>query len=830
MKDKTFQRVDSNNPCVHCQKPDWCYSIGKLTVCCRDNIADGWYKTTKHDDDGHYYLAPVTAKKDIAPKGRTTYQYLGRKGSPLVEVIRTDDGEGNKDVYQRYFNGKKWLKSLKNCPSEQIPIYRYGEIRSAIASGATEIFIVEGEKCADRLWEIGLLATTTIRGLAKWLPEHTADLAGIQKVILCPDRDRLSLKKMSKVAEALNDSVTISWLYAPPSDFYWQSQNLPPDNGSDVADWLKGGATKKQILAALRDTPLRVEHEEAPRVEETEDNFTQQAYQALYGQHSYIAIAGELYSWNGNYYARLLASEEKRRIAQWCQSTPIPKRGGGYKYNLATTAKVEEIYKWALLLNGVDPSQINPSGINCKNGVVDIQWDGKTPRYELLQPDPRRYYTYCADIKYSPGANSEHCDKLLAALEPPQQEIFLKTIAASFDLNKVRKYNSGNIKALLLQGTGSNGKDSLWQAVHAIVGETMTQISFSDFQEYDKGRKFNVARLETAKICWASENSEFISLDNVQVLKQAITGEKLAIEQKNAPAYLMDINSVFLFNVNQAPLITAGLEAISRRYAVLDFNKTYCKDANPALGQIEADPRFRYDPEFLNTEVAPALLNYLLDALAKVVTEGIDYSCCESSLEKIKKSSNHLWEFVEDVGLTPDPNGQVYLKDIWQLLEQWYLDNEILTIENGQRYWQSPVRKGDEYVKASRMLYSKLKNVFPHIQKVKSTTRGTANKAMICGIAQLDPFRQTFRLITPSDMVFRQVEANRANYSEIEFLLDSVHKLTQSQRLELQEYLENLNSQNFADQNGKNGENRSISNIANLPKLASTPPPFWLAA
>ena len=820
-----FVRVTKDTPCPHCGKPDFCYSLGELSVCGRDNEpASGWKKTSKQDDNGNYFYAPESVKV-VNPKGKTEYHYPDREGNPLIKVVRIDDGLGKKKVYQNYWDGKRWQKTLENCDESKVPIYRYQEIREAIANNAIYIFIVEGEKCADKLWKLGLPATTTKQGLLHWLPEHSEDLEGARTIVLCPDRDRPGLKKMLKIGECLRlIDCQIAWLLAPPSDFFWK--NLPDSKGADVADWINDGLTSIDVVNQIKyDFPLQLEvkTEDKPAIEETEDNFTQKAYNALYSGSKYISIASELYSWNGNFYERVAESTEKKRIALWCQSTPIAKRGGGYRYGLANTSKVEEIYKWAVLLNAVDPSEVNPPGINCKNGVVEIVWDGKQPSFRLQPPSSDRFFTYCSDIEYNPQADPTMCDRLLAALEAPQREIFLKTIAASFDLEKVRKYNSGNIKALLLQGTGSNGKDSLWQAVASIVGETMTHISFSDFQEYDKGRKFNVARLEASRICWASENSEYISLDNVQVLKQAITGEKIAIEQKNAPAYLMDVNSVFLFNVNQAPLITAGLEAISRRYAVLDFNKTYCKEANPALGQLEADPRFRYDVEFLNTEVAPALLNYLLSAFEALIKEGINYSSCDSSLERIKKSSNHLWEFADDIGLIPDPSDQVYVQEIWEQLREWYSDQDILTIENGNNYWQPPIRKGDEYVKASRLLYSRLKDIFPHVTKGNSTTGNIKNKAIIYGIVQSDAVRQTVRLEVNQNMAVRQSEAKQLNSVEFEYFKRQVSKLTSFQALEVQKYLQSQLINNSSTENDENGKISPDSNIVDLPNFASPP-------
>ena len=38
------------------------------------------------------------------------------------------------------------------------------------------IFVVEGETCADALWELGIPATTNIGGSKKWTASNSKDL------------------------------------------------------------------------------------------------------------------------------------------------------------------------------------------------------------------------------------------------------------------------------------------------------------------------------------------------------------------------------------------------------------------------------------------------------------------------------------------------------------------------------------------------------------------------------------------------------------------------------------------------------------------------------
>lgn len=58
------------------------------------------------------------------------------------------------------------FNQLKEEKRQHIPIYRYHEIQKAISENKT-IFIVEGESCADKLWELGIPATTNIGGSKK---------------------------------------------------------------------------------------------------------------------------------------------------------------------------------------------------------------------------------------------------------------------------------------------------------------------------------------------------------------------------------------------------------------------------------------------------------------------------------------------------------------------------------------------------------------------------------------------------------------------------------------------------------------------------------------
>jgi hypothetical protein len=246
-------------PCPHCgneNKSKWCYGLNTddgnlLTVCKRNQEpAPGWYKTNGVDSEGHAYYAPVKEKekweKPPRPAKVTHYYYPDRSGNPLVRVVRKDDGNGKKDFYQQHWDGKQWIKGLGEIKRENIPIYRYQEIKQAIANGES-ISICEGEGKADLLWSLGLPATCNLAGSGKWRESDTQDLEGAS-VILCPDRDVPGVKHCEAIAR---DFPNAQWFYCFPDSPLWN--HLPESRGADLKDWIDEGASKEDIIKGIGD-------------------------------------------------------------------------------------------------------------------------------------------------------------------------------------------------------------------------------------------------------------------------------------------------------------------------------------------------------------------------------------------------------------------------------------------------------------------------------------------------------------------------------------------------------------------------------------------------
>lgn len=158
-----------------------------------------------------------------------TYDYVGPDGELRFQVCRFEP----KSFGQRRPDGRGgWEWNLEGV--ERV-LYRLPEVEEAVASEAL-IFLVEGEKDADNLWQLGAPATTNPGGARKWLPGYSETLRGADVVIL-PDNDPSGAGHVEHAGAAL--SAVCSRL---------RVLHLPglPDKG-DVSDWIAAGGTVDQL-------------------------------------------------------------------------------------------------------------------------------------------------------------------------------------------------------------------------------------------------------------------------------------------------------------------------------------------------------------------------------------------------------------------------------------------------------------------------------------------------------------------------------------------------------------------------------------------------------
>ena len=140
---------------------------------------------------------------------------------------------------------------------EALP-YRLPDI---LARPDEPVFIVEGEKAADKVATMGLLATSSHGGAKKWQSVLNRWFEG-RNVVILPDNDEPGHAHADLVAAEL---------YGVAARIKRVELPALPDKG-DIVDWLAAGNGKDELLAAVKATPALEKAPDVPADDYNNDN------------------------------------------------------------------------------------------------------------------------------------------------------------------------------------------------------------------------------------------------------------------------------------------------------------------------------------------------------------------------------------------------------------------------------------------------------------------------------------------------------------------------------------------------------------------------------
>lgn len=187
-------------------------------------------------------LFPKQEVRQSTGSGGTEYIYKSETGRPLYKKVRTQD----KRFFILSWSEKgSWEKGLQE--SRRV-LYRLDEVLAATAR-EEKVWLVEGEKDAERLRIEGLVATTPIEGAGSGLrPEYVEQLSGAH-VILLYDEDKAGHRRRDQWRECLLGRVVSLKIVALPGLEFRQKR------GQDISDWLAMGHTVDELLALVEEVP-----------------------------------------------------------------------------------------------------------------------------------------------------------------------------------------------------------------------------------------------------------------------------------------------------------------------------------------------------------------------------------------------------------------------------------------------------------------------------------------------------------------------------------------------------------------------------------------------
>jgi len=191
----------------------------------------------------------IASKNEHRPKKKIIkiYQYMDENETLRFEAVRFEP----KSFAQRRSDGKGG--QIWDVKGVCLVLYHLPDLK-----GQQTVYVVEGEKDADLLWEQGIPATCNPMGAGKWRKEYTEQLkaAGVENVVVLPDNDEAGEKHGIEVANScFKAGLKVKIVRLPGLS-----------DKEDVSDWLDSGGTREKLTSILEDSPIMLA--EAPTPED----------------------------------------------------------------------------------------------------------------------------------------------------------------------------------------------------------------------------------------------------------------------------------------------------------------------------------------------------------------------------------------------------------------------------------------------------------------------------------------------------------------------------------------------------------------------------------
>lgn len=510
----------------------------------------------------------------------STYDYKALDGELLYQAVRFFP----KDFRQRRPDGSgKWTWNMVPLKDKHVP-YRLPELK-----GHNLMIVVEGEKDADRLWSLGLPATTNSGGAGKWSSSESKALAaaGVSRVVILPDNDEPGYHHADLVAKSVKVlGIAVTVLPLP---------DLPPHG--DVSDWLMNGGSKDALLDLINAKPFVVPPGAtttsiAPVVSDdaylaldlkayhTTDLGMAETFRDRFGDLlRYDHQRSQWLLWDGHFWrpdaddaAFRLAYDHVRYLQRDALVVPdYLERKRYLDYALgrekrsALTAMMQHAQSLKPVAIAGDKWDSNGWLLGVPNGVVDL-------RTGQLRPGERDDF-----VTLQAGTEYGHfdCPRWLQFLD----EVFNGNAELIDYIWRAVGYSlTADMREqcfFVMYGSGSNGKSIFIDALETITGSYGHRADMKMFAGFSSdANSFQMADFRGKRLVFAAEVKKDARM-NEHVLKHFTGGETLRAEYKYGRSFTIRPVGKIWLSVNHTPKVADDSYGFWRRVRLIPFLRTF---------------------------------------------------------------------------------------------------------------------------------------------------------------------------------------------------------------------------------------------------------------
>jgi len=357
-----------------------------------------------------------------------------------------------------------------------------------------------------------------------------------------------------------------------------------------------------------------------------------------------------IYLYNGAYWYFLDRYKLQAFLGDAAQKMGIDEfKARNYKFR-------DEIYKQFIALADL-PKQEQPKdavSINLKNGTFEIT----STDAHLRSFSPNDFLTYQLPFKYDPNAQAPLFQKYLDRVLPDKtlQSILSEYLGYIFIRTSTLKLE----KALILFGSGANGKSVFYEVVRNLLGEQNT--SEYSLQNLTNDTGYQRAMIANKLVNYASEINGRLE---TSIFKQIVSGEPVEARLPYGDPFIITDYAKLIFNCNELPKDVEQTRAYFRRFLIIPFDVT--------IPDHEQDTQLA--KKIIDTELSGAF-NWGLAGLNRLLEQKkfTDSQKARDILAQYEKESDSVKLFLDEVGYKSSSEGYVTIKVLYSEYRAFCVD------------------------------------------------------------------------------------------------------------------------------------------------------------
>lgn len=368
---------------------------------------------------------------------------------------------------------------------------------------------------------------------------------------------------------------------------------------------------------------------------------------------------GFIYLYNGTYWVKLDKDTLTNFLGKVAEKQGIQKLTA--RYFDFRDKLLKQFFATAYLPTPAPPE--NVVLLNLKNGTLEVTPTGTRPR----PFSPADFLTYQLPFDYNPKATAPKFVAFLNRVLPDKglQNILSEFLGYVFVRTSYLKLE----KALLLFGTGRNGKSVVYDIVNALLG--VTNVTSYTLESLTDKNGYYRAMISGKLVNYASEINGKLE---ASLFKTLASGEPVEARLPYGEPFIVTNYAKLIFNLNELPREVEHTHAYYARLLIMPFEVT--------IPETEQDKQLA--KKIIESELS-GVFNWVLEGLNRLLLNKrfTESDTINEAREAYKLESDSVRGFIADNNYTISDTPGVLYKTLYSEYRAYCLDDGYKPVHKG---------------------------------------------------------------------------------------------------------------------------------------------------